>query len=145
MAASDDPIKNIGQGVMDAQDAHGIPLNFTMQVGDRVKRILLSTRRAGEAGNMTIFNADLDAIREIAKQNSVDENFIYSKKTRKSTRILYKDGLYKLPLWIKRRIRKGGDKVKGSSDNVGNTANGVDGCKDADREQVRKDIFDQTF
>ena len=151
LAASDDVIKNIGQGSMDAQDSNGMPLNFTMQVGDRVKRILLSTRRAGEAGNMTIFNADLDAIRELAKLSKVDENFIYSKKSKKSTRILYKDGLYKLPLWVKRRIRRGEDKAKGShsirspGSSSSNTANGVDGCKEPACQMCMSDMFDQTF
>ena len=148
LAASDDVIKNIGQGSMDAQDANGMPLNFTMQVGDRVKRILLSTRRAGEAGNMTIFNADLDAIKEIAKMSKVDENFIYSKKTKKYTRILYKDGLYKLPLWIKRRIRRGNDKVKGSlkaQASFSNSTSNVDGCKDEECQMCMSDMFDSTF
>ena len=149
LAASDDVIKNIGQGSMDAQDANGMPLNFTMQVGDRVERILLSTRRAGEAGNMTIFNADLEAIREIAKMSQVDENFIYSKKTKKSTRILYKDGLYKLPLWIKRRIRRGEDKAKGSlkaqASSSSNNASNVDGCKEKDCQMCMSDMFDSTF
>ena len=97
---------------------------------------------------MTIFNADLDAIKEIAKMSQVDENFIYSKKTKKYTRILYKDGLYKLPLWIKRRIRRGSDKAKGSlkaQASSSNSTSNVDGCKDVECQMCMSDMFDSTF
>ena len=57
----------------------------------------------GEAGNMTIFNADMNAIRALAKRENIEEHFIYNKKSGISSKINKEGDLYKYPIWIKRK------------------------------------------
>ena len=72
----------------------------------RLKKMLLAASKAVEAGNMIVFGADLDAIKKLAKEKRLDQHIIMHKATGRQTKMVYKDGLYKLPLWIRRRIRK---------------------------------------
>ena len=51
-----------------------------MQVGDKNVKMFISVCEIGEAGNMTIFNADMNAIRALAKRENIEEHFIYNKK-----------------------------------------------------------------
>ena len=81
-----------------------------MQVDDASGRqseyFLLSVRNCKTAGNMTILGASIESIRELAKRDSVPEDMMVNKKTGGISKIHDEDGAYKLPLWVKRPIRK---------------------------------------
>ncbi len=89
-----------------------------------MRRMIIAVRRACEAGNMVIFGADMKAIRKLAAKDRVDENIIVNNKTAKTTPMEYKDGLYKYPTWVKRRIRK--HTINGDDMEVGNCENDSD-------------------
>lgn len=106
----------MGEGDFEGKSDEGIPLAFTTQVGDKISRMLIAVGKTGEAGNMTIFNADMKAIRELASRDKINEHFIDNKKSGISSKINKEGGLYKYAIWIRRRktrdmcntIEKGG-------------------------------------
>ena len=102
-AASGDSIKNMGEGAIQGRSNEGIPVDFTTQVGDKISKMLISVGRTGEAGNMTVFNADMNALREIVKRDKIEEHFFYNKKSGITSKINKEGGLYKYPIWIKRK------------------------------------------
>ena len=109
-------IENMGEVNIEAESMEGMPVDLTTQVGDKIKSMLVSVKRTTGAGNMVIFGADLTAIRRLARESKLDENIIVNKKTGTKTRMMFKDGLYKYPMWIKRRKRKGRGKEKEKGD-----------------------------
>ena len=90
-SATGHAIKNMGEGDVHARSDEGIPIDMTTQVGDSLTNLLISVGRTGEAGNMTIFNCDLKAIRQIARQQSIEENFMYNKKSGISSKIIKRE------------------------------------------------------
>ena len=52
---------------------------------------------------MTIFNCDMAAIREIARNQTIDEHFMYNKKSGISSKIIKEGGLFKYPMWIRKK------------------------------------------
>ena len=75
-----------------------------------MKGVKIKPKEETIAGNMVVFGGDLNSIRELAKRDSLDENFIVSKKTMTTSKIHEKRGLYVYPLWIRRD--KGADPVQ---------------------------------
>ena len=67
-------IRNKGEVDLVGLSEKGTPTKFTTQVGEGVKRLLVSVRNAAKRGNMVIFVANMKAIREFAKQGTVEEN-----------------------------------------------------------------------
>ena len=102
-SASGHTIKNLGEGDVHARSDEGIPIDMTTQVGDSLTKMLISVGRTGEAGNMTIFNCDMAAIREIARKQTIDEHFMYNKKSGISSKIIKEGGLFKYPMWIRKK------------------------------------------
>ena len=52
------------------------------------------------------WGADKDALKKFVQQDKIDEGVIVHKKTGASTKMVYTDGLYKYPMWVRRRVRK---------------------------------------
>ena len=102
-AANGGAVKNLGEGDINGKSDEGITIAMKTQVGDKISKMLISVGKMGEAGNMTIFNADMNAIRALAQREKIEENFIYNKKSGISSRINKEGGLYKYPIWIKRK------------------------------------------
>ena len=75
---------------------------------------------------MTIFNADMKAIRELASRDKIDEHFIYNKKSGISSKINKEGGLYKYPIWIRRRKTR-------------------DMCNAVEKGGTNRDIIDEFF
>ena len=96
-------VKNLGEGDLKGVSHDGIPLDFTAQVGEGVKRMLLSVKRACKSGNMIIFGANMKAIRELAKQDSIEDNVIIGTKTGVKSEIKEKNGMYVYPMTITRK------------------------------------------
>ena len=69
-------MKNLGEGDMKGVSEDGVAIEFTAQVGEGVKKMLLSVKRACKSWNMIIFGADMKAIRELAKMDSIEDNVI---------------------------------------------------------------------
>jgi hypothetical protein len=105
LGAGQERIINKGEALVSAKSESGMAVSMTGQVGDKIKKILISVRKAEEAGNMVIFGADIGAIKKIAQEGRVDKNVIVNVRSGIKTRMVYKDGLYKYPMWIKRRKR----------------------------------------
>ena len=84
----------------------GTPTKFTTQVGEGVKRLLVSVRNAAKGGNMVIFGANMKAIRELAKQSTVEGNLIMDTKTGVKNEIKIKRGMYVYPMTIRRKKEK---------------------------------------
>ena len=104
--ACDGSIKNKGEVSIKAQSEEGIPVNMNVQVGDKISNILIAVKNAVKAGNMVIFGADMNAIRNLSKLNSIDEHFVYDKRSGLRTQMYEKQGMYRYPMWVKRRVRK---------------------------------------
>ena len=102
-AAGGGKVKNLGEGDVSGKSAEGIPVSYTTQVGDKISKMLISVSRTGDAGNMTIFNADINSIRELAKRTSIDENFLYNKKAKLTSKINREGGLFTYPIWIRKK------------------------------------------
>ena len=77
-----------------------------------------SVGKIGETGNMTIFNADIDAIRALARRDKIDEHFIYNKKSGISSKTSKEGGPYQYPIWIRKEkeIQMCGNLCMGCSD-----------------------------
>ena len=99
--------------------------------------MILAVSRAAQSGNMVIFGADKESLSRLANQSSIDPNMIVNKKTMNRTKMEYKDGLYKVPLWVKKSI---------SSESV----NEGMGVGNIDRESetcgsYERSVIDETF
>ena len=55
-----------------------------------------------EQGNMVIFNADMKALKELAKKDSIAKDVIVSNSTGLVSEMTKKRGLYTYPIWVKR-------------------------------------------
>jgi hypothetical protein len=97
------PIKNWGESDVKGVSEDGIPLNFTAQIGDSVKRMLISIHNVTKSGNMVIFGADMKAIRDLARLDSIDDNVIVGIKSGVRSKIQDRNGMYVYPIKIKRR------------------------------------------
>ena len=73
------------------------------QVGDNVKRMLISVKKTAEANNAALFNMDVNLLRELAKRDKLEPNMLVDKKTFRTSKIHEQGGLYTYPIWIKRR------------------------------------------
>ena len=102
-AANGGAVKNMGEGEIWGQSQEGLSIAMKTQVGDKISKMLISVSKMGEAGNMIIFNADMSALRTLAQKGKIEENFIYNKKSGISSKINKEGGLYKYPIWIKRK------------------------------------------
>ena len=98
-------VTNKGEVSMETKSQEGIPVDLKVQVGDKISTILIAVRNAVEAGNMVVFGADQKALKELSNMKNIDKHFVYGKKTGIKTQIHDKDGMYKYPMWVKRRIR----------------------------------------
>ena len=101
------PIKNLGEGDMRGVSEDGIPVEFTAQVGEGVKRMLVSVNKVCKGGNMVIFGANMKAIRDLAKLDKVDENMIVGTKSGVRSEIKEKHGMYVYPMTVNRKKKKG--------------------------------------
>ena len=77
-----------------------------MQVGDKIRRLILSGARIISAGNMIVIGGTPQALKEAYDAGITDQDFIYSKAAKRHTKMEEKNGLFKYPLWVKRRVRK---------------------------------------
>ena len=120
-------IRNKGEVDLVGVSEKGTPTKFTTQVGEGVKRLLVSVRNAAKGGNIVIFGANMKAIRELAKQSTTEENLIMDTKTGVKNEIQNTRGIYVYPMMIRRKNKKdpntmeiGSAEVKGrfESDNV---------------------------
>ena len=102
-------IKNMGEGIIKAKSEDGIDVEFTAQVGDKIKRMLIAVCRAVDAGNMVVFGANRDSLKALAGMKDLDKNLIISNKTHVTSKIHERDGLYTYPVWIKRPKTKDGN------------------------------------
>jgi len=98
-------VRNLGEGDIKGVSEDGIPIEFTAQVGEGVKKMLLSVKRACKSGNMIIFGANMKAIRELAKLDAVEDNVIVGTKTGVRSEIKEKNGMYVYPMTITRKKR----------------------------------------
>ena len=96
-------IRNKGEVDLVGTGAGGMPTKLTSQVGEGVKRLLISLRRAAQGGNVVVFGADVNAIRELAKLNKIEENVIVDKKTGVKSEIKDKRGMYVYRMTIRRK------------------------------------------
>ena len=87
----------------------GMPIKFTSQVGEGVKKLLVSVIRAAKGGNMIVFGANLKAIGELAKKTQLEENLIMDTKTMIKSEIKEKRGMYVYPMKIRRKKKKEND------------------------------------
>ena len=99
-------VKNLGEGEFKGVSEDGIPIQFTAQVGEGVKRMLLSVKKACQSGNMIIFGANMKAIRDLAKLEKVEDNVIVGTKTGVKSVIKEKNGMYVYPMTITRKKGK---------------------------------------
>ena len=113
-------IRNKGEDDLVGLSEKGTPTKFTTQVGEGVKRLLVSVRNAAKGGNMVIFGANMKAIRELAKQGTVQEKLIMDTKSGVKNEIKVKKGMYVYPMTIRRKKNKEpnamkicGDEAKG--------------------------------
>ena len=99
-------IRNKGEVDLVGVSEKGTPTKFTTQVGEGVKRLLVSVRNAAKGGNIVIFGANMKAIREFAKQSTIEENLIMDTKTGVKNEIKSKRGMYVYPMTIRRKKKK---------------------------------------
>ncbi len=97
------PIKNWGESDVQGVLEDGIPLNFAAQIGDNVKRMLISIHNVTKSGNMVIFGADMKAIRDLARLDRIDNNVIVGIKSGVKSKIQDRNGMYVYPIKIKRK------------------------------------------
>jgi len=106
-------IKNIGEGDIIGKSDEGIPIALTAQVGDNIKKLLISIRRVAEAGNMVIFNADLKALKGLVKQiekgEKLENNVIVGIRSGVKSKIHDNNGMYTYPITMKRKKKKRDD------------------------------------
>ena len=57
---------------MEARSEDGMPIGFKIQVGDKIKNVILAVSRAVESGNMTIFGADKESLARLARLASLE-------------------------------------------------------------------------
>jgi hypothetical protein len=74
-----------------------------VQVGEGVKRLLVSLRKVMEGGNMVILGANIPAIKKLAKMSEIEENLVMDTKTGVKSEIMKKNGLYVYPMRISRK------------------------------------------
>ena len=55
---------------------------------------------------MVIFGGDINAIRSIAREGKIEKNVVIDKDTGRRMEMEYKNNLYYMPMWVKRRVRK---------------------------------------
>ena len=102
-ACNGDPIRNKGAVDIAAVGEDGQPIKFTAQVGEGVKKLLVSLRKVAEDGNMIILGANLQAIKRLAKLNKIEENLVMNTKTGAKSEIKKKNAMYVYPITIKRK------------------------------------------
>ena len=110
-AANGTSIKNKGEADLKGEGPDGMPIEFTAQIGEGVKKLLISIRRAVAGGNMVIFGSNMKAIRDLAKLDKVQENVIVGVKSGKRSEIKDKHGMYVYPMTIKRKKKKEDDRM----------------------------------
>jgi len=98
-------VKKLGEGNIKGASEDGIPIVFTAQVGEGVKRMRLAVKRACESGNMIIFGANMKAIRDLAKLDNIEDSVIIGTKTGVRSEIEEKNGTYVYPMTITRKKR----------------------------------------
>ena len=99
-------IRNKGEVDLGGASEKGTPTKFTTQVGEGVERLLVSVRSAAKGGNMVMFGADLRAIKELAEQITIEENFIVDTRTGVKNKTKNKRRRYVYPMTIRREKRK---------------------------------------
>ena len=100
-------IQNKGESDMQGSSLDGIPLKFVAQVSDEVTKLIMSVRKAVKKGNMVIFGADMNAIKRIAKGDSIEENVIVDHKTGTKSIVRDENGMYVYPMIIRRKKKTG--------------------------------------
>ena len=76
------------------------------EIGEGVKKLLISIRRAVAGGNMVVFGANMKAIRDLAKLDKIKDNMIVGAKSATRSEIKDKHGMYVYPMTIKRQKKK---------------------------------------
>ena len=74
-----------------------------------------------EQGNMVIFNADMKALKEFAKKDSIAKDVIVSNSTGLVSEMVKKRGLYTYPIWVKKNKSSKKDDDKMEVGAVGNS------------------------
>ena len=105
-------VRNIGETDVKGKSEDGIPLKFTAQVSDETKKLIMSVRKAAKEGNMVIFGANMKAIKELAKRDSIEENVIVEHKSGMRSVIQDENGMYVYPMTIRRKRRPKGDPME---------------------------------
>ena len=113
-AVGDSPIVNEGEFDIEGVSQDGIKVKLTPQIGDKCKDLLIAVSRMAEQGNMVIFNADMKALKELAKKDSIAKDVIVSNSTGLISEMTKKRGLYTYPIWVKRNKagKKDDDKME---------------------------------
>lgn len=102
-------VKNLGEGDLKGVSEDGIAIEFTAQVGEGIKKMLLSVKRACKSGNMVIFGANMKAIRDLAKMDSIEDNVIVGTKSGIKSEIKEKNEMYVYPMTITRKKKNRND------------------------------------
>ena len=85
-------------------------VKFVSQIGQGMKKLLISVRKAVESWNIIIFGANVSALKQLAKLEKIEDNVIVGVKT--GTRGVIKSdsrGNYVYPITIKRKKKKSDD------------------------------------
>ena len=88
-----------------------------------------------------IFGANMKAIREFAKQSTIEENLIMDTRTGVKNEIKNKRGMYVYPMTIRRKKKKESNAMEiGSAETKGRfeSDNSFGGLKENDTEDERK-------
>ena len=79
----------MGEGTIKGKSMENIPIDLKMQAGEGITKLLLSVRRAVNAGNQVVFGSN-------------DGHYIQNKKTGAKSKIIDKDGVYRYQFWRKK-------------------------------------------
>ena len=112
-------MRNLGEGSLKGVSEDGVAIEFTAQVGEGVKKMLLSVKRACKSGNMIIFGADMKAIRELAKMDTIEDNVIIGTKSGIKSEIKEKNGMYVHPMTKTRKKKNKNDMEIGLLNELG--------------------------
>ena len=95
---------NKGCTTIEGEPDKGMKVKFVSQVGQGMKKLLISVGKAVESGSMVIFGANVSALRQLPKLEKIEDNVIVGVKS--GTRGVIKSdtrGDYVYPVTIKRK------------------------------------------
>ena len=74
-------VENKGCTTIEGESDEGMKVKFVSQIGQGMKKLLISVRKAVESGNMIIFGANVPALRQLAKLEKMEDNLIVGVKS----------------------------------------------------------------